>query len=114
MRQGIAVRGDTDLKSNIYQFDLDKAINDKGLKLLRQEKRFVSAHDTVEEQMQVLVLTARRDLLSRTLEKDFYTIVADESSDVSKKEQLSFCVRTCKVCHEITEDFDGFMNVSKV
>eukprot|EP00112_Aurelia_sp_Birch-Aquarium-sp1_P022111 Seg612.2 transcript_id=Seg612.2/GoldUCD/mRNA.D3Y31 product="hypothetical protein" protein_id=Seg612.2/GoldUCD/D3Y31 len=29
LRQGVAIRGKTDSESNIYQFDLDKAINDK-------------------------------------------------------------------------------------
>ena len=38
LRQGIAVRGNTDLESNIYQFKLDKASSDKGLELLLKEK----------------------------------------------------------------------------
>jgi len=68
----------------------------------------VTAHDILEEEMQVLVLKAQRDLLSRALEKDFYAIVADESSDASKKKQLPSCVRTCNdCCFEISEDFIG-------
>eukprot|EP00112_Aurelia_sp_Birch-Aquarium-sp1_P025798 Seg8790.2 transcript_id=Seg8790.2/GoldUCD/mRNA.D3Y31 product="hypothetical protein" protein_id=Seg8790.2/GoldUCD/D3Y31 len=31
LRQGVAIRGKTDSESNIYQFDLNKAINDKGI-----------------------------------------------------------------------------------
>ena len=41
------------------------------------------------------------------MEKDFYSILADELSDVSKKEQLPFCVRTCTDEYEVSEDFIG-------
>ena len=36
--QGVAIRGKTEIESNIYQFDLDKSSNDKGLQLLLNEK----------------------------------------------------------------------------
>ena len=41
------------------------------------------------------------------LEKDFYLILADESSDVSKKEQLLFCVRTCTDEYKVSECVEG-------
>ena len=107
LRQGVAIRGKTDIESNIYQFDLDKSANDKGLQLLLNEKRYTTAHDILDEQERMLVLKARRELLGGVLEKDFYSILADESSDVSKKEQLSFCVRTCTDEYEVSEDFIG-------
>eukprot|EP00795_Rhopilema_esculentum_P001032 gene1032-15359_t len=62
---GVPIRGDTDEDSNIYQFNLDKAVTDSGLKLLLKEKHYVLAHDIFEEQKQMLVLEARRDLLGR-------------------------------------------------
>ena len=45
LRQGVPIRGNTDLESNIYQFDPDKARGDKGLKLLLDEKHYVTVHD---------------------------------------------------------------------
>ena len=108
LRQGVAIRGKTDdIESNLYQFDLDKSSNDKGLQLLLNEKRYTTVHDILDEQERMLVLKARRELLDGVLEKDFYSILADESSDVSKKEQLSFCVRTCTDEYEVSEDFIG-------
>ena len=38
LHQGVPIKRNTDLESNIYQFDLDKARGDKGLKLLLYEK----------------------------------------------------------------------------
>lgn len=113
LRQGVAIRGKTDSESNIYQFDLDKAINDKGLELLLKEKHYVTAHDILDEQKQMLVLKARRNLLEGVLEKDFYSILADESADVSKKEQLSFSVRTCTDDYEVSEDFVGIFECTE-
>ena len=95
LRQEVAIRGKTDIESNIYQFDLDKSSNDKGLQLLLNEKRYTTAHDILDEQERMCV------------EKYFCSILADESSDVSKKERLSFCVRTCTDEYEVSEDFIG-------
>lgn len=83
LRQGVAILGKTDTESNIYQFDLDKSSNDKGLQLLFNEERYTTAHDILDEQERMLVLKARRELLGGVLEKDFYSILADKSTDVS-------------------------------
>ena len=113
LRQGVAIRGDLDSESNIYQFDLDKARNDKGLEILLKEKHYVTAHDILDEQKQMLVINARRNLLQKISNCDFYSILADESSDVSKKEQLSFSVRTCNDDYVISEDFIGIFECAE-
>ena len=65
LQQGIPIRGDTYKDSNIYQFNLDKAATDSSLQFLLKEKHYVLAHDILEEQKQMLILEARRDLLDR-------------------------------------------------
>ena len=107
LRPGIAIRGRSDIESNIYQFNLDKAKNDHSLKLLMKEERYTTSHDILDEQRNMLVSAARRELLAGSLEKKFYSILADESSDIAKKEQLSFSVRTCSNDYEVFEDFLG-------
>ena len=113
MRQGVAIRCATDSESNIYQFDLNKAINDKGLELLLTDKHFVTAHDILDEQKRMLLLKARRSLLEGILEKDFYSILADESADVFKKEQLCFSVRTCNDDYQVSENFLGIFECTE-
>ena len=113
LRQGVPIRGNTDLESNIYQFDPDKARGDKGLKLLLDEKHYVTVHDVLMEQEQMLVLNARKHLINNILSKAFYFILSDESSDVSKKEQLSFSVRICNENYEVSEDFVGIYECSQ-
>jgi hypothetical protein len=52
-----------------------------------------------------LISRARKHLLDEILTKEFFSILADESSDISKTEQLSFCMRTCNTNYEVSEDF---------
>ena len=47
------------------------------------------------------------------MNKAFYSILADESSDVSKKEQLSFSVRICDDNYEVSENFVGIYECSQ-
>ena len=55
----------------------------------------------------MLVLTARRHLLENILKRNLFSIIVDKLSDVSKKEQLSFSVRTCNDNYEVSEDLVG-------
>ena len=73
--------------------------------MLIDENRYVTAHDILEEQKRALVLRARKHLLDEILTKELFSILADESSDISKTEQLSFCMRTCNTNYEVSEDF---------
>ncbi len=57
-RQGIAIRGHQDEKSNIIQFNKDKAKNNTGLHLLMNENQYFS-HEILNEQERLIVLNAR-------------------------------------------------------
>jgi len=48
LRQGIAIRGDKDIDSNIIQFNLDKSLTEPGLKLLLEDGKYLS-HDILEQ-----------------------------------------------------------------
>ena len=108
LRQDIAIRGHTDDDSNIIQFNRDKAIDHEGLNLLLNENQYLS-HDILVEQEEALVLSARRRLIDEINASKFYAIICDESSDISKTEQLSFSVRHCTENYDILEDFIGVM-----
>ena len=109
LRQGIAIRGHTDEASNIFQFNKDKAIDHPGLNLLLKENQYMS-HDILAEQEKNLVLSARKSLINDINASRFYSVICDESSDISKTEQLSFSVRHCGDNYEIMEDFIGVMS----
>ena len=60
-----------------------------------------------KEQQQLLVLDARCSLVKEIQSNAFYAILADESTDVTKLEQLSFSIRSCDENYTVKEDFVG-------
>ena len=106
LRQGVAIRGDTDKESNIMQFNLDKSTLEPGLKLLLDDNKYIS-HGCIEEQEQLIILEVRRKLADEIRRKEFYSIIVDEATDITKTEQLSISIRTCNENYEISEDFIG-------
>ena len=109
LRQGVPIRGDVDEQSNIYQFNLDKSKNDEGLKALLNSKSYTTSHDILREQEEMIVLAARRKLLNDVQHNRYYSLIIDESCDISKKEQISLSFRTCNNDYKVSEDFIGIM-----
>ena len=54
-----------------------------------------------------MALHIQRDIIQDIQDAKMYTIMADESSDVSNKEQLVFCVRWVDAHAFVHEDFIG-------
>ncbi|MEL7308435.1 MAG: hypothetical protein AAGK05_11580 [Pseudomonadota bacterium] len=106
LRQEVPIRRIDESESNIHQFNKDKAIHVPGLKLLLQEKKYMS-HDILQEQEELIVLTIRRQLVQKIQSNTFFSIIADETSDISKTEQISFSIRNVNDSYEIEEAFLG-------
>ena len=108
LRQGIAIRGHTDENLKIYQFNKDEANDNEGLNLIMKENLYLS-HEILSEQEEILVLAARKRLISDVLANGFYAILCDESSDISKTEQMSFSIRYGNDAYEVFEEFVGIL-----
>ena len=108
LRQGLAIRRRDSFESNFYQFNKDKAEHVPGLKLLMEEKKYMS-NDIVAEMAKMLVLTAQRQILHSINGKQFFAIIADESADISKTEQISISFRTASETYDVKEEFIGIM-----
>ncbi|XP_065654591.1 52 kDa repressor of the inhibitor of the protein kinase-like [Hydra vulgaris] len=107
MSIGVAIRGDNDEEFNIYQFNFDKNKDDKALEMLMIENHYVLPHDILQKLEQLLPLEARRHIVELIKDKHFYSLLVDESSDIAKKEQISFNIRTSSDNYEVNEDFIG-------
>ena len=90
------------------QFNKDKAIDNPALALFVAENQYMG-HEILAEQEELLVLKARRSLVNEINASGFYGIICDESSDISKIEQLSFSVRYSTDEYETSEAFIGAM-----
>ena len=67
------------------------------------------SNDIVAEMEKMLVLSARRQILRSINGKQFFAIIADESADISKTEQISISFRTASETYDVKEEFIGIM-----
>ena len=106
LRQGIAIRGKDETNSNIFQLNLDKARTDDNFRVFLRSKSYFG-HALLAEQEQMLVLNARIKVLDEIRENGHFGVIADEATDISKKEQMSITTRTCTKDYTVKEYFIG-------
>ena len=92
MRQGLAVRGHTNEEGNLYQLLKCRAQEDPELQSWLKEGKYQSP-ETINEQIQLFAHTLLRELLAKIRQAKFYSIIADETRDISGAEQLAISFR---------------------
>ncbi|XP_057290908.1 zinc finger MYM-type protein 1-like [Hydractinia symbiolongicarpus] len=68
-------------------------------------------HDVQNELWNLMASQVLRKKLDTVRERRFYSMMADEGTDASNAEQLSFCVRSANDDLNVNEDFLGFYKV---
>ena len=90
-RQGIAFRGDNDEESNFIQLLKLRVKDDSVLASKRKEGEY-TGHDIQNEKIALMANEVMRDLLRR-IGDSYFSLICDEYTDVSYKEQLTLCLR---------------------
>lgn len=113
-RQGLPLRGDDDEESNLIQFLKKRSKSFPELKdwLARKQVKFTS-HDIQNEVLNIMANNVVRALL-KSISGNIYSIMADEYTDVSNKEQLTFCLRWVTDALDVAEKFLGFYEVPNI
>nr|XP_014346736.1 PREDICTED: zinc finger MYM-type protein 1-like [Latimeria chalumnae] len=111
--QGLSVQGHTDEESNLNQLLALLAKNIPELKswLNRTKYRWMS-QDIVNEMIEIMAHDILRTLMTEIHEADFFSIIMDETADISVREQVSVCFRIVNKDLETEEIFFGFYNTS--
>ena len=112
-RQSIAIRGDGDEEnSNFIQlFKLRGEDDPKFTKWLEKKTdKYVSA-DIQNELLKVMGLQVLRDIATSLHSAEFYSIMVDETTDVSNKEQAVLCFRWVSDDLIAHEDFVGLYGI---
>ena len=112
-RQSIAIRGDGDEEnSNFIQlFKLRGEDDPKFAKWLEKKTdKYVSA-DIQNELLKVMGLQVLRDIATSLHSAEFYSIMVDETTDVSNKEQAVLCFRWVSDDLVAHEDFVGLYGI---
>ncbi len=96
-RQGIAIRGHPDEESNFYQLlKLRARDNTKLHSWLQRKTNKYTSHDIQNEILKVMSLHILRDVVLLIRSAPFFSIMVDETTDVSNKEQVVLCSYTAR------------------
>ena len=71
-------------------------------------------HDAQNELLNLVGTEVLRIKLEVIRDRRFYSIIADEGTNISNFEQLSFCVRSVDDKLNVDEDFLGFYEINNI
>lgn len=113
-RQGLALRGsheDADsLEGNLYQLLLLQAQEEPAMKLWLRKKEYISP-DIVNELIMMMGQAVLRQILKDVREALWFSLIADEASDISHNEHLSISIRWVENSYGIHEDNIGLIQL---
>ena len=113
--QGLAFRGDeSDENSNFIQL-LKLRSNDvpELLDWLKKKTNRFTSHDVQNEIIMLMTHEIIRDI-SKNIQTTYYSIICDEYTDISNKEQLTLCLRWVDQFLTIREEFIGFYEIQNI
>ena len=108
LRQGISLRGHTEDEGNLNQLLVSWSKDDKSIQDWLNEKQYQS-HDVVNELITLMGQSVLRKLLGRVKSSspNWYSVIVDEATDVSGKEQCNLSLRYVNDVYEVSEDSVG-------
>ena len=112
-RQGIALQGHTKVEGNLQQLLLEWSHDNEVITAWLSENRY-TCHQTVNELIDLMGQSLLRSLLLKIRSNQcppWYSIIADEATDVCNTEQLSLCIRWVDNMYLIREETVGLFRV---
>ena len=115
-RQCISVRGDNDeTESNFCQLLMLRGEDDSNvLRWMEKKANKYTSAVIQNELLEIMALSVLRKISSRISSSSFYSIMADECTDVSNKEQLVLCFRWVDEDLSVYEYFVGLYQVPDI
>ena len=116
VRQGLAIRGDGDERdSNFFQLLKARGNNDIDfMQWLEKKKIKYTSHDIQNEIVKLMALYVLRNMSQILQDSPFLTLIMDETTDVSNKEQVVIVMRRVSESFEVHEEFLGLYEVSSI
>ena len=116
-RQGLPLRHNSlgEIDSNFTQLLLLQSLDMPEIVpwLKKKTDKYVS-HDIQNEYLQIMALRIVREISSNIRNAGCYTLMADECTDISNKEQFTICIRWVDEDLEDHEDFIGLYEVPTI
>ena len=112
MRQGQAVRGHNEAEGNLHQLLLLRQEAIPELKWWMQEGKYMSP-EIVNELISEMGHKILRELLSKIQEARWFSLIADETRDISDIEQLTISIRWVLSDYMVHGDSKGLVQVPR-
>ena len=113
-RQGLALRGHNEssdtLDGNLLQLLLLLSENNRPMKEWLSKREYISL-DIVNELITTMGQCVLKSILAKVKEAMWYTIIADEATDVSHNEVMCISVRWVNAHYDIHEDVLGLVQL---
>ena len=113
-RQGLPLRGHFEsadsLQGNLYQLLLLRADDCPPLKDWIKKKEYVSP-EIVNEIIVLMGQTILRQIVAQIQQAQWYSLIADEATDVSHLEQMCISIRWVSSSYEVHEDALGLIQL---
>ena len=110
LRQGLPVRGHKESEGNLIQLLEMQNTDFPKLRQWVSDGHYLS-HDIVNEMISLMGNTLLRQLLTKMRAVKWFSVMADETRDVSNNEQLTVVIRWVDADYVIHEDFIGMVHV---
>ena len=113
-RQGVSVQGKTDVDSNLFQVLKVRAEDVPGLLEWIKDGKYLS-HDIINELINLMGNEVLRSIVADIHQQSkLFSIISDESRDISNKEQLTCVLRWVSTTDlSVHEDFLGMYQLEK-
>ena len=107
-RQGLAIRGHIENEGNFLQLLQLRCEDSQELRTWLERRNSWLSHDVQNELLEIMGHMVLTSILADIKQNKYYTIILDEATDVSFKEQVSICIRHVSAnTLEVCEDFTG-------
>jgi len=115
-RQGLPLSGvGADADSNLLQLLQLQCVDCPELSVwLSKKTDKYTSHNIQNEMMKIMALQILRQVCERIRDSGWYTIMADECTDVTNKEQFTICIRWVGEDMQDHEDFVGLYEIAKI
>ena len=112
LRQGLAIRGHEEINGNLMQLLLLQAKGNCALQSFISDKHYLS-NDIINEMIKLMSRTVLQQLLVEIRKAGWFSLIADETTDVSHKEQLYTAIRWVDNLFQINQMPLELINVPK-
>lgn len=112
-RQGLAIRGHVDSESNFKRLLHLRSDDSSELQAWVKRSSYTwTSPDIQNELIEIMALSVLRNIMQTLKTDKYYSVMVDETTDISVTEQVSFCFRHVDSSLQVNETFAGFHSTS--